>query len=761
MALETFVEEFSRSLGADLGENAVVEVIEVTPEGQVIASVTFPGVGSAEAEAAEEKLNRGMQALVALSTNEYISGLGSLSLDGGSLKKTFLRLSVPPAPPPLPTYPASPVDTPPTPPSGPASPGLGGGRLTNAQLAVILVLVACALVLCTVFVVFVCVRRLRKARKIVDASATAPIPQQEDEKEDAPASSTSPPSDSPNTSVEQRPAAATVQRPAESGDGEEELSETAGVQTGGGSLKHPRNLRSEADDPRGMHTLRQVASLSKKSGTDAGDSDGEKCEEDAQAMDVGSHEMSPFLLQGDNGRLSAQEERGVGHRPSNISVAWWQPLRDCVADVDLLPQHPQPDSGESGRPRVEAVQDVAGSHQKPTPGKQDAAGPGAPKTLRLQLSQPPGGIVTVSVAGAEGLRKSSQEAVREPAKLWHRVNASRTPVLRLRHPPGTGGDRQLAANEPQGGLHDAPPILCLHPPRDTPANESKGRNASPQDQQGDGSVGRPRGETGGRKGHERSPGGRRGRTSTTPPVLRLDPPKDAGSGGEGRQPAPREHKEGASDGLPLLRLHPPEDSAADNEAEPHRPPPEDQGGDGSVRWPPVLRLQPPVETGGKGHELSPGEPPAGTSIAALLRLRPPEAMEKAKEYPHPRPPEAPPSDASEVLEPQGQIHCVSASWGLRPNSRKNRRPRAPEDLHHEETESGGQSQSQVQHRPPQGSPSPVPTPGAQGSGQEITIPTASGNTQQPLLATEADGDGSGNLQAGQAKSAGQDRLSGP
>lgn len=123
---DEFIQEYIASLQSDLGPGAKIEVLSISPSGEVRTSVTFPpGTPSAVIDAAEEKLNQGLAGLAALSSNVFINSLGKLTLPPGSVQKVVNAppgVVVSPSPPPPPPRPSPPQRPPPPRPPPPRPP---------------------------------------------------------------------------------------------------------------------------------------------------------------------------------------------------------------------------------------------------------------------------------------------------------------------------------------------------------------------------------------------------------------------------------------------------------------------------------------------------------------------------------------------------------------------------------------------------------------------------------------------------------------
>lgn len=87
-----FLNELVSSLETDLGAGAIVEVIAVTPEGEIITTVTFWGSEGVDAAIeAEDKVTQGLDGLAALSANAWISRLGDLVIDSEGTNADVIR----------------------------------------------------------------------------------------------------------------------------------------------------------------------------------------------------------------------------------------------------------------------------------------------------------------------------------------------------------------------------------------------------------------------------------------------------------------------------------------------------------------------------------------------------------------------------------------------------------------------------------------------------------------------------------------------
>lgn len=90
------MEEYIGSLKNDLGPDAVVEVKNITPLGEVITVVTFPsGVPAGIAQEAEDRIAEGIEGFKALASNAWLSQLGELLVDPTSAESVQVA---PPAP---------------------------------------------------------------------------------------------------------------------------------------------------------------------------------------------------------------------------------------------------------------------------------------------------------------------------------------------------------------------------------------------------------------------------------------------------------------------------------------------------------------------------------------------------------------------------------------------------------------------------------------------------------------------------------------
>lgn len=72
-----------------------MNVVGVSTNGKITATVTFPGDEAEAAKDAEGKLREGIGGLTSLSQNGFISGLGDLVLDTSGVDKTVIKSSVP------------------------------------------------------------------------------------------------------------------------------------------------------------------------------------------------------------------------------------------------------------------------------------------------------------------------------------------------------------------------------------------------------------------------------------------------------------------------------------------------------------------------------------------------------------------------------------------------------------------------------------------------------------------------------------------
>lgn len=104
-----FIESYVSSLKKDLGDEAVIEVKDITPDGRLITTVLYPASSSSslQSRTAESLLQDGLQSLVNLSQDAYLNGMFTLSLDPSTISRTRLARGQPP-PPPAPPVPFPP-----------------------------------------------------------------------------------------------------------------------------------------------------------------------------------------------------------------------------------------------------------------------------------------------------------------------------------------------------------------------------------------------------------------------------------------------------------------------------------------------------------------------------------------------------------------------------------------------------------------------------------------------------------------------------